>query len=181
MKIYTKTGDAGQTGLIGGARIAKSSQRICAVGDVDELNSSLGLARTHSHKNPLGETLEWLQSRLFDLGAELASPNEERKNFRFLRDVDIERLERCIDDQTQLLPPLTNFILPGGSAFAANLHHSRSVCRRAERTVLQLHEVEPLRPEALKFLNRLSDWLFVAARTANMAENVQETDWQKSE
>jgi cob(I)alamin adenosyltransferase len=171
MKIYTKTGDDGTTGILGGARTSKTSARINAIGDVDELNACLGLCR--------GQDMAWIQSVLFEIGAELASPPGGRIESRTVSSTHAERLEHQIDAMTGDLPPLKNFILPGGSGAAANLHLARAVCRRAERSVLVLHNEEPQRMELLVFLNRLSDWLFVAARTANAREGVPDVAWQK--
>ena len=178
MKIYTKTGDKGETGLVGGSRISKNSDRIQAIGDVDELNAAIGVARSEGVTGSLASTLEWLQSALFDLGAELASPPGAKITFVILTIAAAEKLEQDIDEQTANLPPLKNFILPGGSRLAAQLHLARTICRRAERSALKLHEQKALRPEVLTFLNRLSDWLFVAARTANKLENVEDVPWQ---
>lgn len=175
MKIYTKTGDRGDTGLVGGSRTAKDSARIEAIGSVDELNAALGVALTC--KSSLSAEIGSIQNWLFDLGAELATPANLDKN-RTLSRSEIESLERSIDQQTQLLPPLRNFILPGGSPLAASLHLARCVCRRAERTILALHRLEPQREETLIFINRLSDWLFVAARTANAQCGVQDIEWK---
>lgn len=176
MRIYTRTGDAGETGLIGGQRVAKASLRIAAVGDVDELNATLGVARTHLVDSPLLQVVDRVQHRLFDLGAELAAPST---GFDSVDGLDIEQLERSIDELGARLPPLKEFILPGGSPAAASLHVSRCVCRRAERTVLALHAEEPLRDEVLAFLNRLSDWLFTAARTANHDLGLPDVVWRK--
>src|SRR5689334_14599049 len=178
MKIYTKTGDRGETGLVGGSRISKNSERIATIGDIDELNASIGVARTENVPEILAPTLEWLQSALFDLGAEIASPPGSKISFAILTNQVAIRLEEDIDRQTAALEPLRNFILPGGSNLAAQLHLARCVCRRAERSALALHEKEALRPEVLAFLNRLSDWLFVAARTANKQDNRDDVPWQ---
>ena len=171
MKIYTKTGDDGTTGILGGGRVLKSSSRIAAIGDVDELNACLGLCDD--------DALPWIQSVLFELGAELASPPNARIQSRTIGDAHAKRLEEQMDAMTAGLPTLKNFILPGGSEQATRLHLARAICRRAERSVLVLHNEEPQRPELLVFLNRLSDWLFVAARTANAREGVPDVDWQK--
>lgn len=178
MKIYTKTGDEGTTGLIGGARIAKASLRMTAIGDVDELNAAIGLARAASDAMDavLGPTQSWL----FDLGGELASPNEHARMHRVSWASQIETLERSIDALTANLEPLRHFILPGGSEFAARLHFARCVCRRAERSILALHEHEPVNAEPRVFVNRLSDWLFTAARTANQTAGVQDVKWEPS-
>ncbi len=178
MKIYTKTGDKGQTGIVGGTRIAKNSTRIAAIGDVDELNAAIGLCRTLTPPDEIAQTLEWLQSSLFDLGAELASLPGANLSFAILDPKATERLEEDIDRQTEKLPALKNFILPGGSPLAAHLHVARCICRRAERAMLALHEEQALRPEVLAFLNRLSDWLFVAARTANKLAGIEDVPWQ---
>jgi cob(I)alamin adenosyltransferase len=181
MKIYTKTGDKGETGLVGGSRIPKASARITAIGEVDELNAAVGMARASDARSQLDTNLAWIQSRLFDLGAELASPPGSRMSFAMLDSDASSRLERSIDEFTADLPPLKNFILPGGSQMAAHLHMARSICRRAERSVLALHSHEPQRREVLIFLNRLSDWLFVAARKANQVENVEDVAWHGSQ
>ena len=180
MKIYTKTGDKGETGLVGNARVKKTSARIQAIGEVDELNAAIGLARTESQGAEIDEELARIQSSLFDLGAELASLPGAKITFAILDPTAVENLERSIDEQTANLEPLKNFILPGGSKLAAQLHLARCVCRRAERSVLQLHEEEPLRSEVLVFLNRLSDWLFVSARTANHQSGIDDVAWQPS-
>jgi cob(I)alamin adenosyltransferase len=179
MKIYTRTGDTGTTGLVGGDRLGKNDPRMHAIGEVDELNATLGLARTFANAHPLDSELAWIQNLLFDLGAELASPSPEWK-IESLRDDHIQRLEDSVDQQTELLPPLKQFILPGGDPLAAHLHLARTVARRVERSVLSLHSREAIRPVVLKFLNRLADWLFVAARTANHSRNVSDVVWEKS-
>jgi cob(I)alamin adenosyltransferase len=180
MKIYTKTGDKGETGLVGGSRISKVSPRIQAIGDVDELNAVIGVARAELPPKELDETLAWLQDALFDLGAELASLPSAKISFAPLPESAAKRLEEGIDTQTSLLPPLKNFILPGGSRLAAQLHLARCVCRRAERSVLALHKEQALRPAVLAFLNRASDWLFLSARTANRLERIDDVPWHPS-
>lgn len=177
MKIYTKTGDAGETGLIGGRRVSKTSPRIAAIGDIDELNAMVGLARIESRLFEIDETLSGVQNWLFEAGAEIASPGEERFETISMELVDL--LEHSIDEMNAELPDLTNFILPGGSELAARLHVARSVCRRAERTVLELHSVEPVREEVRILLNRLADWLFVATRIANKVNSVQDVSWKR--
>jgi len=181
VKIYTKTGDKGETGLVGGSRISKASSRINAIGDVDELNAAIGVARTESTNNELDPMLAWLQSALFDLGAELASPPGGRISHSPLPADASSRLEQDIDRQTEGLPQLQNFILPGGSKLAAHLHLARCISRRAERSCLTLHSDEPLRQELLVFMNRVSDWLFVAARTANQLEGIEDVAWTASQ
>ena len=181
MKIYTRTGDDGSTGLLGGSRVSKKSARIQAIGDVDELNASLGWALTCAHAGELKDELSLIQNLLFDLGAELASPADGRIQSRTLTERHSAALERSMDRMTESLPPLKQFILPGGTELASRLHLARAICRRSERSVLQLHQEESQRAELLVFLNRLSDWLFLAARTANASEGVLDIAWQKSE
>lgn len=181
MRIYTRTGDTGLTGLIGGDRVRKDSVRITAIGEVDELNAVLGVARLHATNSELEPVLNTIQNLLFDLGAELASPSDGTYRYEALTEGHTTYLERLIDQQTQRLPPLKAFILPGGCALATYLHNARSVCRRAERSILRLNDEDPIRPEVLAFVNRLSDLLFTAARTANRLENVEDLPWQKTE
>jgi len=176
VKIYTRTGDRGQTGLIGGKRVAKDSPRIEAIGTVDELNAVIGMARLHSEGQEMDAELCEIQNRLFDLGADLATTDARSSH---LNAEDVARLETGIDAMTASLPPLRNFVLPGGCPLAAALHFARAVSRRAERVVLTLHAEEPLSAEALAYLNRLSDWLFTAARTANTLANVSDVVWQQ--
>ena len=177
MKIYTRTGDAGQTGLIGGLRVDKNSPRIAAIGDIDELNAAVGLARRQANGIALDSTLEMIQNWLFEAGAEVASPGQER--FETIESEAIRHLESSMDAQTEALPALQNFILPGGSELGARLHLARAICRRAERTVLELNTVEPVREELRVLMNRLADWLFVAARTANALSHVQDVNWKR--
>lgn len=177
MKLYTKTGDGGDTGLVGGKRVRKNSPRITAIGEIDELNALLGVVRTATNHPHLEHMLDNVQAWLFEVGAELASPGEER--FQTIGAEETRRLEESIDEQSDELPELRNFILPGGSSAAAYLHLARSVCRRAERRLLDLNEREPIREELRVFLNRLADWLFVSARTANRAANVDDVNWNR--
>ncbi|CAN5643527.1 cob(I)yrinic acid a,c-diamide adenosyltransferase [soil metagenome] len=170
-KIYTRTGDGGETSLASGARIAKHAARVTAYGTVDELNATLGLARLHA-EGEIGARLARLQNDLFDLGADLATPdieNDAAAEHQRLRVVaaQVDRLEREIDGMNAALRPLRSFVLPGGSPLAAHLHLCRTVCRRAERHAVALGASEAVNGEAVKYLNRLSDWLFVAARIAN--------------
>ncbi len=181
MKIYTKTGDSGSTGLVGGERISKTSPRISAIGEVDELNAALGVAISASSDPELLALGRSIQNRLFDLGSELATPDVERYGLPKISDDDVFELESSIDSQTASLPPLRQFILPGGTSTSAFLHLARCVCRRAERAVLTLNEEEPVRSEITRYLNRLSDWLFVAARTSNALSNVPDVAWMKKE
>ncbi len=170
-KIYTKTGDAGETALGNGSRVAKHSMRVTAYGTVDELNSVLGLARLHA-EGEIDAQLANIQNDLFDLGADLCSPDmgkDAEAEYPPLRVVDaqVSRLEGEIDGMNDRLEPLRSFILPGGSALAAHLHQCRTVARRAERLTVELATMEEVNPAAVKYLNRLSDWFFVAARIAN--------------
>lgn len=179
MKIYTKTGDAGQTGLLGGPRVSKDAARIEAYGTVDELNSLLGLARTESLPRDLDEVLQKIQNQLFDLGAELASPGAKHSAAGVIGPEHVGWQEKTIDRYESQLAPLDQFILPGGTKAAALLHVARCACRRAERRVVTLSAAEPLRPDVLVYLNRLSDLLFVLARAANHAAGSPDVVWQK--
>ena len=170
-RIYTRTGDKGETALGDGSRVAKDGLRVTAYGTVDELNSTLGLARLHAAGEP-DAGLERVQNDLFDLGADLCTPdfeNDAAAKHPRLRIVagQVGRLEAEIDAMNARLKPLRSFVLPGGSALAAHLHLCRTVCRRAERHAVSLAQAETVNPEAVRYLNRLSDWLFVAARVAN--------------
>lgn len=170
-KIYTKTGDAGETALGNGARVAKHSTRVNAYGTVDETNATVGLARQHS-TGEMDAALKRIQNDLFDLGADLCRPDMERDHeagytpLRIL-ETQVLRLEAEIDVMNAKLTPLRSFILPGGSALAAQLHLCRTVSRRAERLTVELATMEAINSEAVKYLNRLSDWFFVAGRIAN--------------
>lgn len=170
-KIYTRTGDHGDTALGNGARVAKYSARVTAYGTVDEANSTLGLARLHA-TGDLDAALARIQNDLFDLGADLCTPDiaqDAQAEYPRLRMIaaQVDRLESEIDAMNTKLTPLRSFILPGGSALAAHLHLARTVARRAERETVHLASLEEVNPEAVKYLNRLSDWLFVAGRIAN--------------
>jgi cob(I)alamin adenosyltransferase len=167
-KIYTRGGDAGQTSLGDGARVSKHAERPSAYGTVDEANAVIGLARLHAD-GAADAMLARIQNDLFDLGADLCTPEAEAPKYPPLRIVQaqIDRLEGEIDAMNAELAPLTSFILPGGSALAAHLHHARTVARRAERDVTRLAEAETINPLALKYINRLSDHLFVLARFVN--------------
>jgi cob(I)alamin adenosyltransferase len=177
MRIYTKTGDSGETGLLGGDRVRKDSLRIQAIGEIDELNSALGLASCAQGDTHFSPTLPSLQSLLFDLGSEIACPPGGKFHLETIRMEDVSELETAIDAMSGGLPELKNFILPGGTELAARLHLARSVCRRAERALVTLGEEAEVRPTVLEFINRLSDWLFTAARTANASQNVQDVPW----
>jgi cob(I)alamin adenosyltransferase len=178
MKIYTKTGDDGTTGLFGGGRVKKASSRVDAYGTVDELNATLGLARAAKLEADTEAVLAQVQVDLFTLGAELACvPGKESKlNMKLLDETDSGRLEAAIDAAEAHCTPLKYFVLPGGSPQAAALHLARTVCRRAERAVLALEDA-PARAELVIYLNRLSDLLFVLARRANVATNVPDVPW----
>lgn len=179
MKIYTKTGDSGETGLFGGARLSKADRRVESYGAVDELNSAIGVARASGLSASADAALETVQSELFDLGAELATtPGKEHKlTTPRVGDARIEALERAIDAHDAALPALTSFVLPGGSPAAAQLHLARCVCRRAERRVVALAAAEDVRPELVRYLNRLSDLLFTLARHENRAVGVADALW----
>lgn len=170
-KIYTKTGDAGETALGNGARVAKHSMRVTAYGTVDELNAVVGMARLHAD-GPMDAQLSSIQNDLFDLGADLCRPDMEKDadaEYPPLRmtEAQVDRLETQIDEMNAALEPLRSFILPGGSTLAAHLHMCRTVARRAERLSVELATMESVNPAGVKFLNRLSDWFFVAGRIAN--------------
>jgi cob(I)alamin adenosyltransferase len=178
MKIYTKTGDDGTTGLFGGGRVKKTSVRVDAYGTVDELNATVGVARATGLDAVSDGVLAQVQSDLFTLGAELATmPGKEKKlTMHLLDDADAARLEAAIDAAEEGLPPLAFFVLPGGSPQAAALHVARTVCRRAERAVLAIDE-EPPRKALVVYLNRLSDLLFVLARKANHVAGKPDVPW----
>lgn len=172
-KIYTKTGDDGTTGLVDGSRIAKNDPRMAAIGDVDELNSALGVAICEITDEALVQTLRIIQNDLFDLGADLATPAVDGDDFSpsdmILRVVpsQVERLEKAIDAATAELDPLTSFILPGGAKAAAAIHLVRAVARRTERTCVAAGRDMSINPQALAYVNRLSDYLFVLGRALN--------------
>lgn len=183
-KIYTRTGDAGTTGLGDGSRVAKDDLRIEALGDVDELNSSLGLLRSHISVSDLSaeqkakwdKSLSLIQHWLFDLGGEVCIPN-----FNLVQPVSIEFLEKEIDDMNDALPMLKDFILPAGSLACSFAHQARSVCRRAERRLMAVHSRDQnIQAASLQLLNRLSDWLFVASRTLQLQSGGSEVLWQKN-
>ncbi|HLY57746.1 MAG TPA: cob(I)yrinic acid a,c-diamide adenosyltransferase [Stellaceae bacterium] len=179
-RIYTRGGDAGQTSLGDGERIAKHSLRIEAIGTVDEANAAIGMARTASGGAPeIDAMLARIQNDLFDLGADLCVPEGTARGAGALRIVpsQVERLEREIDAINARLQPLNSFILPGGGVLAAHLHMARTVARRAERTATALAAAETVAPEAIKYLNRLSDHLFVLARHAN-ADGAEDVLWK---
>ena len=172
-KIYTKTGDDGTTGLGDGTRVAKDSARVAAYGTVDELNSSIGIVLAQEIPAPIREALTQIQHDLFDLGGELCIPG-----MAMVHETDVERLEQTLDGFNADLPPLKDFILPGGGMAAACCHLARTVCRRAEREVVTLARNESVRPEAVRYLNRLSDLLFVLSRVLARASGHGEVLWQ---
>ena len=178
MKIYTKTGDSGETSLFDNTRVSKGDARVDAYGEVDELNAALGAARAAGLDRDLSGALEEIQKELFAIGAKLADPSK-RISARITKadvvDTQTTRLETTIDRLEEELPPLRRFILPGGSPAGALLHLARTVCRRAERRVVAL--TEPVDPAIVVYLNRLSDLLFVMARAANHRSGVTEIEW----
>jgi cob(I)alamin adenosyltransferase len=179
VKIYTKTGDAGETGLFGGARVSKGDRRVEAYGEVDELNAALGVVRAQVEDPELDRHLARIQDELFCVGAELATPHGAKARSA-IPPVDaawVERLEAAIDAWDAELPPLRQFVLPGGTRTAAALHLARCVCRRAERRVVALAAEAEVAPATLAYLNRLSDLLFVAARLANHRAGRAEAPW----
>ena len=185
-KVYTRTGDTGETGLVGGTRLPKDHPRIEGFGTVDELNSCLGLVRSFNTQKPQSERrdkleliLQAIQQKLFDMGSELATlPGDEYPGQIKLEEADAAWLEEVIDAMNNELEPLKSFILPGGTPLNAFLHQSRTTCRRAERAVLRLHRVEPINPAILKYLNRLSDALFVFGRWVTAKLDETELLWQ---
>ncbi|MDC8011494.1 cob(I)yrinic acid a,c-diamide adenosyltransferase [Tahibacter soli] len=172
-KIYTRTGDDGTTGLGDGSRVAKDSARVNAYGTVDELNSALGMLLAHEVPDAVRECLTQVQHDLFDLGGELCIPG-----MAVVFDADVERLENTLDGFNADLPPLKDFILPGGGIAAGTCHLARTICRRAERDVVTLARHDTVRPEATRYLNRLSDLLFVIARVLARASGHGEVLWQ---
>ena len=179
VKIYTKTGDSGETGLYGGQRVPKDNLRVETYGTIDELNAVLGLAGTQIADMEVCGILLRLQNELFEVGADIATPLERTNNVPRVRKDQIERLESEIDRFEEELKPLTNFILQGGTAGASYLHLARAVCRRAERHLVALEREESLNPEILQYVNRLSDHLFVLARLTNRRAGVEDIKWTR--
>ncbi len=186
-RVYTRTGDQGETGLVGGRRVAKDSTRIECYGTVDELNATLGLARLHSQNHAqlelqaLDDILARVQNELFNLGSLLATRAEDiRSTQPVIEPRHVEQLEHEIDQYNEGLPELRSFVLPGGGPLGAHLHLCRTVCRRAERLAVALQREEPVPAEAIRYLNRLSDALFVFARWAAQATCTPEALWQPS-
>ncbi|MFW5702623.1 MAG: cob(I)yrinic acid a,c-diamide adenosyltransferase [Candidatus Dojkabacteria bacterium] len=180
MKIYTKTGDKGMSSLWGGQRVSKGSLRIESYGTVDELNSILGMVGSVAGlESGLTEKVEKIQGELMIAGSDLATPIDVSKKIKQVRvgSKSAKRLEREIDKMSKDLPQLTSFILPSGSFAGSTLHHARAVCRRAERLVVRLSNEEPINEQVVIYLNRLSDWLFTAARWQNKFDDQIETPW----
>tara|TARA_R110000787_G_scaffold20281_17_gene60405 strand:+ start:2831 stop:3403 length:573 start_codon:yes stop_codon:yes gene_type:complete len=173
-KIATRTGDAGTTGLTTGTRIAKHHLRVCAMGDVDELNSQIGVVLTHPLPEAVREKLTSTQQLLFNLGGELSMPGGQ-----LVKDEDVLGFDQALEDLNEALPPLKEFIMPGGSPATAACHVARTVARRAERSAWALHEIEPVNAPVTKVLNRLSDYLFVVARTLGRADGAAESGWNR--
>jgi cob(I)alamin adenosyltransferase len=187
-KVYTRTGDKGETALVGGKRVPKDSVRIEAYGTIDELNAVLGLARAFNQEKIeageahrfIDEILRQIQDELFDLGSELATPDDFTYQGMYrVGEREVKRLEQIIDDCQQDLEPLKSFILPGGGKVAAYLHQGRTVCRRAEREILRLSRAEPLSEWPLVYVNRLSDLLFVLSRWISKKTGEPEYLWQR--
>lgn len=184
LKIYTRRGDSGQTDLFGGERVGKDALRVAAYGEVDELNATLGVAIAAGSDPALAAPLARIQSALFDIGASLATPDPEHRRKAGTAGVDpaeVAGLETLIDRLESGLAPLANFILPGGSPSAAAFHVARTVCRRAERSVVHLASLsgESVEPDAVRYLNRLSDLLFVIARHENARHGIPDVAWSR--
>jgi len=176
MKIYTRTGDAGETGLFGGQRVAKDALRVHAYGSVDECNAALGVARATGLESELDALVAEVQNQLFVVGADLATPGEN-PNIPRVGESDVTFLEGWIDRLEGELAPLRQFILPGGAPAAAYLHLARTICRRAERWVVSLAQAEPVNDQVMAYLNRLSDLLFVLARAVNARAGAADVPW----
>ncbi len=175
MKIYTRTGDKGKTGLFGGQRLSKAALRLHAYGTLDELNACLGVIASEKNlPEPLPAQIEQIQSLLFQIGADLATPLESSAKILRMNEEPVKQMEEWIDALEESLPPLTRFILPGGSSLGAHLHLARTVCRRAERLIVELDETEAITKAIIVIINRLSDYLFVAARYVNKKLGVEE-------
>jgi len=179
MKIYTKTGDKGKTSLLGGTRVSKSDLRIETYGTVDELNSYLGLVADLDTEEHRIDLIRNIQSRLFTAGSSLAAETEKAKDFKpDLVEDDIIVLEQAIDEMNEVLPTMKNFIIPGGHQLVSTTHVARTICRRAERLVIQLSETEEIEEVIIRFLNRLSDYLFVLARKQGHDLGINEIVWK---
>ena len=185
-KVYTRTGDSGKTGLVGGKRLPKDHPRIEAFGSVDELNSVIGIALSYlaqkevsRRREKMESILEAIQQKLFDTGSELATlPGDEYEGQINIKAEDSEWLEEIIDAMNEELQPLKSFILPGGTSLNAFLHQARTVCRRAERDIIKLNQIDLVNPEIIKYINRLSDYLFVAGRWVTETLGETETLWK---
>lgn len=175
-RIYTRTGDEGETGLVGGARVPKDSLRVDAYGNVDELNSVLGLVRSFLTDNELDSLLHELQSDLFTVGADLAAVNTDQSIPHIISERVLE-LEKIIDKYQEELPQLKVFILPSGSSAGASLHFARAIARRAERSIVKLGKIEKINDQLVPYINRLSDLLFVLARVVNHRQKTVEVTW----
>ncbi len=180
-KIYTKTGDDGSTGLLGGTRVKKYDVRLEAYGTVDELNAAIGVIRSYKLPENVAEILVEIQNKLFNIGSRLASDEkgEEFTKKLSITEKHISFLEKAIDEMEEELPELTHFILPGGDLAAAQCHVARTVCRRAERRILEFAENEKVQTETLKYINRLSDFLFVLARKLAANSGIEEKPWKQ--
>jgi cob(I)alamin adenosyltransferase len=180
-KIYTKTGDDGTTGLVGGTRVKKQDPRLEAYGTIDELNASLGVVRSFPIPEDLKDILEEIQNRLFNIGSRLASDEkgEVITSRLSVTEANLVYLEKKIDLMEEELPELTQFILPGGDMAAAQCHVARTVCRRAERRILEFSEQGKVEPEIIRYMNRLSDFLFVLSRTLSAIGGVEEKRWKQ--
>ena len=188
MKIYTKTGDKGETALYGGTRVSKACARVESYGTIDELNSFIGFAKTEIADEKVLNQLKKIQFDLFTVGSESATPtdkltlaNGKSRLSLVISETEIEELENWMDDFEEELQPLQYFILPGGGKAATSLHICRTVCRRAERSLVFLNETEAVRPELIKYLNRLSDYLFVLARYMSKINNESEEYWNPND
>lgn len=188
MKIYTKTGDSGETALYGGTRVSKASARVDSYGNIDELNSFIGVAKAQISDENILSQLKNIQFNLFTLGSEAATPtdklmlaNGKSRLSLVLDEKDIEELEIWMDEMEASLQPLQYFILPGGGSGATAFHVARTVCRRAERSLVFLNDSEPVRPELIKYLNRLSDYLFVLARFVSQLNGEKEEYWNPND
>ena len=183
-KLYTRGGDDGTTGLLGNKRVSKSHLAVEAYGTIDELNSWIGFilsASKESHSRSLRDLLEPIQQQLFDIGAELATPEDsDWKAPCQITEIEVSRLEDQIDNWTKEVGELKSFLLPGGSMNTASLHIARTVCRRAERIICALHEIQPIRGEVLMYVNRLSDWLFALARKVAQENEDTELLWNST-
>ena len=179
MKLYTRTGDDGSTGLFGGERLGKEDMRVEAYGTVDELNSALGLAAATCTFDEISSVINMLQHRLFDLGADLSTPNaaEVQRSVR-IEAQHVAELEKLIDQTSAKLPPLTSFVLPGGTELSARVHQARTICRRAERRIVALARRAPVSDHVIPFINRLGDLLFTLARRANHLAAADDVPWR---